>query len=283
MPRYLRVLAEYSAIPMPLYMDRHDLPNATAADLAAAHLRDLEVQERFGVRFVTYWFEEEAGSGFCLIEGPDKESVEAAHGAAHGMLPANVVEVDEASVRGFFGRLNTHPPGEPYVESAFRAILFTDMVDSTRLTQHLGDREAMQLLRQHDSIVRSALAKFGGSEVKHTGDGIMAAFASASQAVGAAMQVQRALQEHNEAEQLRFRVRIGVAAGEPVREQDDLFGATVQQAARLCTCAQPDCIVVSSGVHDLCRGKGIRFSDAGPIAVKGFDEPIGHFEVDWRA
>jgi class 3 adenylate cyclase len=267
---------------MPLFMDRHDLPDATAADLAAAHLRDLEVQERFGVRFVTYWFEEEAGSGFCLVEGPDEEAVHAAHREAHGMLPANVVEVDEAAVRGFFGRLNTHPPGEPYAESAFRAILFTDIVDSTRLTQQLGDREAMQLLRQHDAIVRSALAQFGGSEVKHTGDGIMAAFASASQAVGAAMQVQRALQARNEAEQSQVRVRIGVAAGEPVTEQDDLFGAAVQQAARLCTCAQPDCIVVSSGVHDLCRGKGIRFSDAGPIALKGFDEPIGHFEVDWR-
>lgn len=89
---------------------------------------------RMGSRF-TYWWEEEAGSGFCLIEGPDKESVEAAHRASHGMLPLNVVEVDEASIRGFFGRLNTHPPGEPYVESAFRAILFTDIVDSTRLTQ----------------------------------------------------------------------------------------------------------------------------------------------------
>jgi hypothetical protein len=267
---------------MPLYMDRHDLPDATAADIAEAHLRDREVQERFGVRFVTYWFEEEAGSAFCLVEAPDKEAVEAAHGAAHGMLPANVVEVDEANVRGFFGRLNTHPPGEPYVESAFRAILFTDMVDSTRLTQQLGDREAMRLLREHDTIVRAALAQFGGSEVKHTGDGIMAAFTSASQAVRAAMQVQRTLQEHNESEQSRLRVRIGVAAGEPITEQNDLFGAAVQQAARLCSCSQPDCIVVSSGVQDLCRGKGISFSDAGPIAVKGFEEPIRHFEVDWR-
>ncbi len=267
---------------MPLYMDRHDLPSATAADLAAAHLRDLEVQGLFGVRFITYWFEEEAGSGFCLIEGPDKEAVEAAHRAAHGMLPSNVVEVDEASVRGFFGRLNTHPPGEPYVESAFRAILFTDIVDSTRLTQQLGDLGAMRLLRNHDSIVRSSLAGFGGSEVKHTGDGIMATFAAASQAVGAAMQIQRALQERETAERSGLRVRIGVAAGEPVTERDDLFGATVQQAARLCACAKPDCIVVSSGVHDLCRGKGIRFSDAGAIAVKGFDEPIGHFEVHWR-
>ena len=62
---------------MALFMDRHDLPDATAADLAAAHMRDLEVQDQFGVRFVTYWFEPEACSGFCLIEGPDAESVEA--------------------------------------------------------------------------------------------------------------------------------------------------------------------------------------------------------------
>jgi hypothetical protein len=267
---------------MPLYMDRHDLPDATAADLAVAHMRDLEVQDEFGVRFVTYWFEEDAGSGFCLVEGPDGEAVEAAHRAAHGLLPSNVIEVDQAVVRGFFGRLITHPPGEPYTESAFRAILFTDMMDSTRLTQQLGDRAAMQLLRVHDSVVRATLARFGGNEVKHTGDGIMAAFTSAFQAVAAAVQIQRALQEHDEPAQGYLHVRVGVAAGEPVTEQNDLFGAAVQQAARLCAWAQPDCIVVSSAVHDLCRGKGIRFSDGGPIAVKGFDEPIEHFEVEWR-
>jgi hypothetical protein len=267
---------------MPLYMDRHDLPDATAADVAAAHMRDLEVQDGFGVRFVTYWFEEDAGSGFCLIEGPNEEAVVAAHRAAHGLLPSNVIEVDQAVVRGFFGRLNTHPPGEPYIESAFRAILFTDIVDSTRLTQQLGDRAAMTFLRVHDSVVRSVLARFGGSEVKHTGDGIMAAFTSAFQAVSAAMQIQRTLQDPNESAPEHLHVRVGVAAGEPVTEQDDLFGAAVQLAARLCARARPDCIVVSSGVHDLCRGKNIRFSDGGPIAVKGFDEPIGHFEAEWR-
>jgi hypothetical protein len=267
---------------MPLYMDRHDLPDATAADLAAAHMRDLEVQDQFDVRFVTYWFEEDAGSGFCLVEGPDAETVEAAHRAAHGMLPSHVIEVDQASVRGFFGRLNTHPPGEPYVESAFRAILFTDIVDSTRLTQELGDRAAMRLLREHNSIVRSVLARFGGTEVKHTGDGIMAAFASAFQSLGAAMQIQRDLFERDGSGGDALRVRIGVAAGEPVTEQDDLFGAAVQQAARLCGCARPGCIVVSAGVHDLCRGKGIRFLDRDPVVLKGFDDPIAHFEIDWR-
>jgi Adenylate and Guanylate cyclase catalytic domain/Protein of unknown function (DUF4242) len=262
-------------------MDRHDLPDASAADLAAAHMRDLEVQGRFGVRFMTYWFEEGAGSGFCLVEASDEESVQAAHRAAHGLLPSHVIEVDETAVRGFFGRLNTHPPGEPYVDSAFRAILFTDIVDSTRLTQELGDSRAMQLIREHDSIVRAAIARFGGSEVKHTGDGIMAAFGSAFQAVETAVEIQRTVHARDSQERL-LHLRIGIAAGEPVTERDDLFGAAVQQAARLCACAEPDRIVVSSGVHDLCRGKGIDFSEMDPIALKGFEEPVARFEVPWR-
>jgi class 3 adenylate cyclase len=267
---------------MPLFMDRHDIPGASAADIAAAHVRDLEVQDDFGVHFVTYWFEEGADTGFCLIEGPDQESVEAAHREAHGLMPSQVIEVDQTVVRGFFGRLNSHPAGEPYVDSAFRAILFTDIVDSTRLTQELGDRAAMHLLRDHDAVVRSSVAGHGGSEVKHTGDGIMAAFDSASRAVGAAAQIQLKLQEQASAHPVPLRVRIGVAAGEPVTERDDLFGAAVQQAARLCAAAQPDCIVVSSGVRDLCRGKDIRFGELGRIEMKGFDEQIEHFEVHWR-
>ena len=266
---------------MPFFMDRHDLPDATAADLAIAHMRDLEVQDEFGVRFVTYWFEEDAGSGFCLVEGPDCESVEAAHRAAHGMMPSQVIEVDQAAVRGFFGRLNTHPPGEPYVESAFRTIVFTDIVDSTRITQELGDRGMIKLIRAHDSTVRAVLARFGGTEVKHTGDGIMAAFVSASQAVAAAIEMQRGLRDHADASAHALQIRIGIAAGEPVSEQDDLFGAAVQCAARLCASAEPGCILVSSGVHDLCRGKRISFADRGQVAMKGFDEPVGHFEVAW--
>ncbi len=267
---------------MGLFIDRHEIPGATAADIAAAHVEDLGVQDKYGVRFVTYWFEDNSDLGFCLIEGPDKETIEAAHREAHGLMPSQVIEVDETVVRGFFGRLNTHPPGEPYTESAFRAILFTDIVDSTRLTQELGDIAAMALLREHDSAVRSALARFGGSEVKHTGDGIMAAFDSASRAVGAATHMQRALHGGEGAGERRLHVRIGVAAGEPVTADDDLFGAAVQQAARLCQCAEPGCIAVSSGVRDLCRGKGISFAERRLVEAKGFGEPIEHYEVHWR-
>ena len=81
-------------------------------------------------------------------------------------------------VERFMGGIVEHPPGEPFVDTAFRTILFTDIEGSTSLTQQLGDARAMALLRTHDEIVREALATHGGSEVKHTGDGMMAAFTS---------------------------------------------------------------------------------------------------------
>lgn len=267
---------------MALFMDRHDLPDATAADLAAAHLRDLEVQGEFGVRFVTYWFEEEAGSGFCLIEGPDAESVEAAHRAAHGMVPSAVIEVDQASVRGFFGRLNTHPPGEPYTESAFRSILFTDIVDSTRMTQQLGDQAAMRLLREHDGIVRGALARFGGNEVKHTGDGIMAAFDNVADAVHAAADIQWHFDTYNRDAAESLSVRIGIHAGEPVANHDDLFGATVHLASRLCREAEANGIIVSGFVREMCGLGAECYVPLGERRLKGFADLVPIFRLEWR-
>jgi class 3 adenylate cyclase len=111
--------------------------------------------------------------------------------------------------------------------------------------------------------------------VKHTGDGIMAAFISAAGAVRAACEIQGALRNHNAAEP-RFPVvvRIGISAGEPVEKSDDLFGSTVQLAARLCASADPGGVLVSNVVADLCMGKGLTFQDAGPRELKGFDAPI---------
>ena len=95
-------------------------------------------------------------------------------------VPSKIIEVEGHTVTSFLGPLPAHPPGEAYVETAFRSILFTDIVGSTGMTQRLGDAMAMQLVRTHDRIVRTELSAVGGNEVKHTGDGIMASFASVS-------------------------------------------------------------------------------------------------------
>jgi class 3 adenylate cyclase len=263
-------------------MDRHEFTGMTAEQAAGAHSRDLEVQGKFGVRFLTYWFDEDRQTAFCLADAPTKDAVEAVHRASHGFMAYQVIEVNLGMVERFMGGIVEHPPGEPYVDTAFRTILFTDIEGSTGLTQQLGDARAMELLRSHDAIVRDAVTRYGGSEVKHTGDGIMVAFRSVVGAIRCAVAIQEGLAEANERSDVALRVRVGLAAGEPVTERDDLFGAAVQLAARLCARAEPGSILVSGAVRDLAVGKGFRFRKRGPFRLKGFDEPVTVFEVEWH-
>jgi class 3 adenylate cyclase len=264
-------------------MDRHEFVGLTAEEAAVAHLKDMEVQGQFGVRFLTYWFDEERQTAFCLAIAPNKEAMEGVHRASHGFMPYQIIEVDRRSVERFMGGITEHPPGEAYVETAFRTILFTDMEGSTSLTQKLGDAGAMSLLRTHDEIVREALGRNGGSEVKHTGDGVMASFLSVVGGIRCAVRIQDRLREANERLEAPLLVRIGIAAGEPVTERDDLFGAAVQLAARLCAKAEPGTILASGAVHDLALGKGFAFRKRGRLRLKGFDEPVTVFEVEWCA
>jgi class 3 adenylate cyclase len=260
-------------------MDRHDFSGQTAFDAASMHLKDIEAQGRFGVEFLTYWFDYERQTAFCLVEAPDAAAVETVHRESHGSLPGQVIEVDRRAVERYMGGIVEHPPGEAYVETAFRTILFTDMEGSTSLTQRLGDAGAMTVLRAHDQVVREALARHGGSEVKHTGDGLMAAFPSVVGAIESAVQIQRRLADDASDE---LRVRIGMSAGEPVTERNDLFGAVVQLAARLCSRADPGSVLVSSTVRDLALGKGFVFRKRRRVSLKGFDEPVPTFEVVWQ-
>jgi class 3 adenylate cyclase len=266
---------------VPFFMDRHEFVGLTAEEAAVAHLKDIEVQGQFGVRFVTYWFDAERQTAFCLATAPNREAMEGVHRASHGFMPYQIIEVDHRMVERFMGGIVEHPPGEPYVDTAFRTILFTDMEGSTSLTQQLGDARAMPLLRTHDEIVREALATHGGSEVKHTGDGMMGAFTSVVGAIRCAVRIQGRLGEANTRLESPLRIRIGLAAGEPVTEADDLFGATVQLAARLCSKAEPGTILASSAVHDLAMGKGFTFRKRRSFRLKGFDESVAAFEVAW--
>jgi class 3 adenylate cyclase len=267
---------------VPLYMDRHDVPGATAQEIAAAHAADVGVQAGHGVRYLTYWFEPDSGSVFCLAEGPSLEAVEQVHREAHGQIASSIIEVEPGPVQAFFGTLPEHPVGASYTASAVRAVLFTDICGSTEMTERLGDDQAIALLHEHDAIVREALALNDGREVKHTGDGIMASFTSVSSSVEAAIAIQQGLAARQERSEAELDVRIGISAGEPVSDHDDLFGAAVQLAARLCSSSGPRAITVSVAVRELCVGKRFRFEARGPIALKGFSEPTHVYEVHWQ-
>src|ERR1051326_4967749 len=79
-----------------------------------------------------------------------------------------------------------------------------------------------------------------------------------------------------------LKVRVGAAAGEPVEEHNDLFGSTVQLAARLCAHAQPEQILVSSAIAELCIGKGLSFADLGEVTLKGFGQPVRAHAAAWK-
>ncbi|MBI2912710.1 MAG: adenylate/guanylate cyclase domain-containing protein [Chloroflexi bacterium] len=170
--------------------------------------------------------------------------------------------------------------------SGLVTILFTDMEGSTTLTQRLGDEKAQDLVRAHNTVVRDALKACGGAEIKHTGDGIMASFPSASRALECAIAIQRAFDERNRGvgahHDAPLHVRIGLNAGEPVAEEEDLFGAAVQLARRICDHAQPGQVLVSNVVRELAMGKGFLFADSGDVVLKGFEDPVRLYEVRWQ-
>ena len=174
------------------------------------------------------------------------------------------------TVSDFLGAGTPAPDAAP---GGFQSILFTDLESSTALTQRVGDEAAQEVLRGHNTAVRGALEANGGREVKHTGDGIMAAFPSAVAAVQAGIAIQRELAGGE------VRVRVGINAGEPIAEDGDLFGTAVQLAARITDRAEPGQVLVSNVVRELCAGKLFDFTAQGEATLKGFDEPVTLYAV----
>jgi class 3 adenylate cyclase len=272
-------------------MDIHDIPGGvTAEEVAKAHAQDVEVQSKYGVSYHKYWVNEKEGKVFCLCHAPNAEAANQVHREAHGLVAGKIIKVEPDVAELFFGGTEVSASGAVMLPGAeadardpgIRTILFTDIVDSTSLTRRIGDDAAMELLQVHDSIVRDALADLGGREIKHLGDGIMASFVSAANAVKCASRVQREVARHGRENKDRpFNVRLGIAAGEPVEHHNDLFGVTVQLASRLCSHAQAQQILVSNVVAELCEGKSLPFEDLGEVELKGFETPVRAHAVNW--
>ena len=275
---------------MPIYMDRHDIEGATPETIAEAHQKDIALQDEYGIKLLTYWFDGQRGSVFCLVDSPSEQNIRDLHEHAHGDVPNEIIPVDPDQVQVFLGRITDPVPPpereEPSPESfdaAFRGVMFTDLAGSTEMTSRLGDTRAMELLRVHNSLTREAVRSHAGREVKHTGDGFMVSFGAVEKAVDCAVAIQQAFAAYNTAHpDETLQVRIGLSAGEPVEEDGDLFGSTVQLAARICNLADPSVILTDSRVQEHCQPGDRTFSDRGRSMMKGLPEPVQVYEVGWR-
>jgi class 3 adenylate cyclase len=266
---------------MPLYLDIHEVPGATADDLRKAHEADMAVQSKYGVDYRKYWLNEKCGKVFCLVDAPSAEAAEQVHREAHGLTAQKIIEVDPDMAEGFLGGVDINDAGAAIIpgtrerDNAVRSVMFTDIVGSTEMAQRLGDDIAFELVTTHDAIVRGSVAEHSGRVIKHTGDGIMAVFMSPLQAIKSACKIQTAVSALvPEDDRPSFQVRIGAAAGEPIERDNDFFGSTVNLAARLCAQADPGTVLVTNGIAELCLGKGMRFSEVREASLKGFDDPI---------
>ena len=136
-------------------MDIHNLPEGTTAeDVAKAHAKDMETQRKYGVEYSKYWVNEKTGKVFCLVHAPNAEAAECVHREAHGMVAEKLIEIQPELAEGFLGGVETNAAGAAILpgsgadaqDPGIRTVLFTDVVNSTTLTQSLGDEAALALL-----------------------------------------------------------------------------------------------------------------------------------------
>jgi class 3 adenylate cyclase len=161
-------------------------------------------------------------------------------------------------------------------------LLFSDIENSSRLTERVGDQRWLELLNAHNTIVRAQLDEHGGYEVKSQGDGFMLAFPSARQAVKCAIDIQRALARRAANGELPVRVRIGIHTGEAIHHDGDFYGRSVVCAARIAGQAEGGEILISSLVKELVEGRGdVPLRDAGEFELKGLAGRQRLFRVAW--
>jgi class 3 adenylate cyclase len=151
---------------------------------------------------------------------------------------------------------------------ATATFIFTDLVDSTALTQSLGDRTWSDLITAHFNTVRGIVEQEGGSVVKTLGDGGMFVFSSGASALAAAVRIQRAVIASPED---GLRIRVGVHTGDVLQDHDDYLGLTVNKAARVAAAAQGDQILVSSSTVDMVNTTEFEFGDPITFELKGID------------
>jgi class 3 adenylate cyclase len=207
-------------------------------------------------------------SGRLGIDFPDGTSVEFSAGDVFDIPPGHdgytvgdepCVQVEWAGIRAFAG----FPTG---IRSRVLAtLLFVDVVGSTELASSLGDGRWRELLSGYFEEARHELERFGGREVKTTGDGLLATFDGSARALHCAAALR------GRANRQKLRVRIGVHVGEVELVGEDVRGVTVHEAARIMAAADEDEILVSELTRALAGATGLAFEDRGTHTLKGLD------------
>lgn len=251
---------------MPIYMDRHDLSGATAKDVAQAHQEDLKIQDQFGCKGLTYWFDEERGAAFCLVDAPEMNAVKKMHDHAHGLVPHQIIEVESNIVEAFLGRIQDPKPDNNINDAgllilndpAFRAIMAIELTESELINSRIDHSISKNIHEKYSRLIQNILNQFEGRKVEHVKDGFLVSFASISNASCCALEIQSQLKTLSKKTGIKLQTQIGLSAGVPVTEDDAFFGDTIQQAKRLCEIAIGSQILISSSLKEYLRDDNLK-------------------------
>lgn len=234
---------------MPLFMDIHFATGASAKEIAVVHQLDVDLQDKYGCKMMTYWFDENRGFVFCLVECADKNSLMELHRNSHRQEPNKIIQVDSKLIELFLGRirdpekLETENELEKFInETALRTLMLIELRYYNQPAEITNP-----FIKTFNNIVKDALKDFNGSEVNRNGGEIMASFTSAENAVKSAFKIQKAFIEHKRKNHKNnFDLAIGLSIGSPVDEHEDFFGDTILLCKRLCQIAGNGSIILSS-------------------------------------
>jgi AraC-like DNA-binding protein len=216
----------------------------TIEEIKRNHIADLETQAKYGVRFVQYWVNEDAGLVFCLMEAPDKESCIATHQEAHGNIACNVIELGGGDYKLFMGEANLNEfdiaiRRDGTMDTGSRSILATDIIT-------LSDTPHPY------KIFKTIVERFNGRDTSYDGGKIITVFDSSAQTIACARAM---LKEFSKLKQAGVELRMGISSGEPVTDRESIFGNTLQLAEWLCDITMPGQISICA--HTMALAKNI--------------------------
>lgn len=238
---------------MPIFMDRHDVSETvTAENVAQLHQEDLKIQDQFGCRGLTYWFDDKRKTAFCLIEAVDKNDIIKMHNKAHKEVPNQIIEVDANIVESFLGRIEDPEKAKNTAfniiyESAFRTIMVIHLKPLS-LTQK-ESASFKSFLEIYRDAIPKLLSVYEGKLVKQCEYNFLVSFKSVSNAVHAAFKIQSLLKECrkdiNDINKDKVAFKIGLNAGVPVTEKTLIFEEVIKLAERMCKVVKGEIIVAS--------------------------------------
>lgn len=255
---------------MPLFLDRHDDVTHTPEEVARLHACDMDAQAKFGVKYLTYWYQHGKPEAFCLVEAPSKQAAEAVHREAHGNMPSQIIEVERRDVEVFLGPIREPERGEAWEDVSFRGVLTTAFAGGP-----------VSRTRGPGRFVGHMFDDRGGRQVAAEDGAMVGRFHTVSAALECALAIQQSFSplatvfQHSQVQ-----AKTGIHSGEPVTKFLDLFGEAVLVSSRLSEMAEPGEILVSGEVRGLC--KGYRFKDRGEEFVPGCERAVNVYRLEGR-